>query len=569
MLPIDFDKIPFLKNTGWLTRREIAKKLRWYSLPGGMPLFLEGEDADMLWFVRTGSLGAFRTLPNGETELVGYIRSGEPVGEMALIAGEKHSSSVYALRDSELFGLEKKIYNKLILRYPELISGLAKLILIRLRQEDKIRKSGNSKVYSFFSASPSIDILYRANTIAEEIKKLGKKTIVLGHEALAETSDYFDELERTHDIIILAAQLGQDSWSQICLRQADRIWIFGRTDAKPSIPLLPENSIPMQRFKLVDIVLLRDMGKKNISTAQEWSKHSGAARVFNWRQSDNNDLKSLARIIAGKSVGLILSGGGARAYAHIGAVRALREENYDFDFLSGTSMGGVIAGCVAMGWNDQEIEKHIWDAFVKSNPLNDYVLPVVSFASGNKVDERLEEHFGETLIEDLRRPFFCVSANLMNGKLKIHREGRLRDALRASIAIPGLLPPVANEDEILVDGATLNNFPVDIMATIHRGINIGVDVTAQNALIPDEFISPPNFFGWVIQHGIHSPPPIAELLMRAATVPITNLKAPIQPDILATPELGNIALRDWKAFDVAIEAGYNNVKEILKNQQLQ
>lgn len=566
MLPLDFDKIPFLKNTGWLTRREIAKKLRWYSLPGGMPLFLENEDADMLWFVRTGSLGAFRTLPNGETELVGHIRSGEPVGEMALIAGEKHSSSVYALRDSELFGLEKKIYNKLIVRHPELMSGLARLILVRLRQEEKIRKSSQSKVYSFFASSPTIDIIYRANTIADEIRKLGKKVIVLGQEAIAETADYFDELERTHDIIILATQLGQDLWSQICLRQADRIWIFARTDAKPSLPLLPENATPMQNFKLVDVVLLRDMGKKNVSTAQEWANESCANRIFNWRQNDTGDLKSLSRVIAGKSVGLVLSGGGARAYAHIGAIRALREENYEFDFLSGTSMGGVIAACVAMGWNDKEIEQHIWDAFVKSNPLNDYVLPVVALASGKNVDERLKTHFGETLIEDLRRPFFCVSANLMNGKLKIHREGLLRDALRASISIPGLLPPVANENEILVDGATLNNFPVDIMSTIHRGINIGVDVTAQNALTPEEFINPPSFLKWAVKRGLHSPPPIAELLMRAATVPITNLKAPIQPDILSVPDLGSIALRDWKAFDIAIEAGYNNVKEILKNQ---
>jgi len=263
----------------------------------------------------------------------------------------------------------------------------------------------------------------------------------------------------------------------------------------------------------------------------------------------------------------VLSGGGARAYAHIGVVRALREANIPIDQIGGTSMGAIVAGCLAMGWDDDEIEMRIRKSFVESNPLGDYVLPVVSLSRGRRVDDRLQEHFGETLIEDLHTPFFCVSTNLVAGAPRVHKAGSLRRALRASISLPGILPPVVDGDHgLLVDGAVLKNFPVDVMRALHRGAIIGVDVARRGSINPKDFIEPPDFFAWVAQHGLQSPPPIASLLMRAATISVDPWQGRERTDLLVTPEMPDVDLRDWKRFDEAVAAGYEAAVAALKRQ---
>jgi NTE family protein len=260
--------------------------------------------------------------------------------------------------------------------------------------------------------------------------------------------------------------------------------------------------------------------------------------------------------MAGASIGLVLSGGGARAYAHIGAVRALRERGVPIDFVGGTSMGAIVAACVAMGWSDTEIERRIRDGFVASNPLGDHILPVVALTRGARVQERLNRHFGDVMIEDLEIPFFCVSSDLAAGAPRVHRRGRLVDALRASISLPGILPPVVDGDALLVDGAVMNNFPIDLMAGFHRGLTIGVDVAVAERVEPSLFVDPPGFVDWVIANGLRSAPPIVTLLMRAATVRQSVRPAGRPADILIEPKVVGVDLRDWRKYETAVADGY-------------
>ena len=125
-------------------------------------------------------------------------------------------------------------------------------------------------------------------------------------------------------------------------------------------------------------------------------------------------------------------------------------------------------------------------SFVDTNPLNDYTLPLVSLVSGRKVTRLLRREFDDSRIEDLPLPFFCVSSNLSSGQLAVHRRGELWRWLRASVAIPGVLPPVVHHGELFVDGATINNLPVDVMRDMPAsGRVIGVDVGADRAFTTD------------------------------------------------------------------------------------
>lgn len=551
--------IPFLHDASPEALAVAEAEAEWFSLPGGWPLFQAGEAPDGLYFVLSGSLAAFRVANEAsEPKLVGYIRAGEPVGEMALIAGDGHSASVYAIRDTEVLRFRRDTFERLIDMHPQLMRNLARLMLRRSREGARKSARAEPKVYALISTSPTIDLRLRARALGEALGRLGKNVCVIGEEADDMLSEWFDDLEQDHDAVFLISPIADTTWFRTCLRQADRVWILARSDAVPSIPLLPEEEFsPTRQFQLVDIVLLHHGSDRQEASTEQWRRACGAARIFHWHGLDDADAQRLARIISGQAMGLVLSGGGARAYAHLGVLRALREAKMPIDIVGGTSMGAVVAACYAMGWDDNDIEARIRKAFVESNPLGDYVLPVVALSRGRRVEQRLAANFGDTLIEDLRVPFFCVSTNLVSASAMVHRGGKLREALRASISLPGILPPVVDgAHALLVDGAVVMNFPVDVMKEFHRGPIVGVDVARKSTIDPQDYADTPDFITWVTRKGFQSAPPIASLLMHTATLSVDPWMGRDGADVLITPEIPDVDLRDWKKFDSAVAAGY-------------
>lgn len=575
------ESIPFLADVPRRALRAAGREATWFSLPAGTPLFEEGDVSDSIFFVVNGALGTFRQSLDGRTEFVAHIRAGEPVGEMALflaqdsdgdgvLENECHSNSVYALRDSEVLKITRKGFDRLIKAEPEILEAMIRLILLRLKQSRRRSDRAEPKIFALISTSPTMDLDLRARTLGESLTGIGLNVAIVDEvQGDEKPTAFFDALERDHDLVILTAAIGDTPWYRLAMRQADRIWVLARADARPSVPLFPEEPSPARAFQLIDVVLCHSSGERRACKPKTWSDAANATRIFHWNGLAGEDCNRLARVMAGRSIGLVLSGGGARAYAHIGVIRALRERGIAIDFVGGASMGAVIGACVAMGWNDAEIDWRIRKAFVDSNPLGDWQLPVVSMVRGKRVDSRLKEHFGESEIGDLALPFFAVSTNLTDGAYRIHRSGLLRRALRATISLPGILPPVVEEGEVLVDGAVLNNFPVDVMRDFHRGAVIGCDVArAPEGLSADEFISSKGFLPWVWEHGFSAPPPIAGLLMRTATLSINPNAGRELTDMLVLPELSDIELRDWRAYDPAVEAGYEAAIKALDGGEL-
>ena len=556
--------LPFFNRVEKAALRAVEAEVEWFCLPAGQTLFEEGEIADSFYLVRSGALAAFRRGADARPELVGHIRAGEPIGEMALVEDRPHSASVYALRDSELVKLPKAAFDKLTNKHASLMRELSKMMLSRIRAGESYRRS-EPRVFALISTSPTIDLEYRSQQLRDALEEMGVSSISCGEECADWPGPRLDKFEAEYDIVILQARLGNSNWARRAMARADRIWMMARADARPPTPLMPEDPSPAAKLKLIDMVMVHNEGVRKAANPSEWIAAADAARCFHWRQQNASDVRHMARTMCGKSVGLVLSGGGSRAYAHVGAIRAFKEAGVEFDFYGGASMGGIIAAGAAMGWDMDELEDRMRRAFVDSNPLSDWVMPVVSLTKGKRVDRRLKEHFGEIDISELPRPFFCVSSSLSSGATRIHRTGVLSRALRASIAIPGLLPPIVDGDDVLVDGAVFNNFPIQELKAYHRGVNVGCDVTRNNAINPDDFRDVPSFTGWVARHGLSDPPPIASLLMRAATAGTLEQHALTRraADILVLPEL-ELDMREWKRFDEAVEAGYKSAKRMMQ-----
>src|SRR6202042_723151 len=161
--------------------------------------------------------------------------------------------------------------------------------------------------------------------------------------------------------------------------------------------------------------------------------------------------------------------------------KALRASGVPIDLVGGTSMGAIVAAGVASRWTDEELVEGFRVAFVNANPLSDYTLPLISLYAGRRVSRLLRLAFGEKEIQDLILPFYCVTANLTTSNAEVHTVGRLWRWLRASVAIPGVIPPFNEAGEVHVDGGVINNFPVREMRRLGRGGTIGVEIDTGGA----------------------------------------------------------------------------------------
>lgn len=538
----------------------------WFSLPGGQILYAAGDPADQLYFVRAGRLGAFRRDEGHEPQFLGVIRPGEPAGEMALIAGAPHSADVVALRDSEIFALPRDAFFEACEADASVMTELARLMILRTRQAHNRGPMGEPSVFGFVPVGQPGLLRPLVERLAVEIARLDYSVTCVGSEAASAPTEWFSEVERTHDFVLYLAETTDIGWRQVVSRQVDRLFRVGRGDRKP--PKVTPNAYlaaPLQAQQLVDLILLQPAMAKAPVGSEAWMGAVEPARLFHLRRDHDGDVQRLARVITGQSVGLVLSGGGARAYAHVGAARALRERNVPIDFVGGVSMGAIVAAGLAMGWDDEELHRRIQEAFVNSSPLDDMALPILAMTRGEKVSARLAHHFGETQIADLWLPFFCLSSNLTTGAYHMHRRGLLRQALRATIALPGVLPPATEDNNVLVDGAVLKNFPADVMRASQLGPIVGVDVTGGRSITADDVARPESAWRWLLSGQWRKGPPIVSLLMRAATVSSGRdlIAAREATDVLVMPEVGRVEIRDFAAYEPAVAEGYRAMNEAL------
>lgn len=535
-------------------------KASWFALTGGELLFSAGDDPDSLYLVRSGRLGVFRQDDDQPPQFLGVIKPGEPVGEMALIAGTPHTASVVALRDSEILALPKEVFFEAVRTQPEVMIELSRLMLHRARE----RSPGVTEpsVFGFISVRgrpirPFVD------RVAAAVEAQGRTCQVIDHSALSSVSEWFSRMEDSHDFVLYVAELDEPSWANLCARQVDRLFLVGDALTVPPASIPIRTAHGLQQF--TDLILLRDPRMRTPANTAVWLDRINPGRWFHAIESDLRDAARIARIVTGTAVGLVLSGGGARAYAHIGAVRALHEAGIAFDFLGGSSMGAVIAAGPALGWTDEELDARIRTAFVRSDPLSDIAVPLVAMTRAGKVARLLQEAYGDIDIADMPLPFFAVSSNLTSGRIEVHRRGMLRRAMRASIAIPGVMPPVVIDGQVLVDGAVIKNFPTDVMRQLNAGPTIGVDVSQTRGVDPGALENPPSWWRWIISGAWKKGPPIVSILMRSATITtdaeMETSRAETDMLILPMPEGSDI--REWKVYEPVVEAGYKAAQAVL------
>jgi NTE family protein len=202
--------------------------------------------------------------------------------------------------------------------------------------------------------------------------------------------------------------------------------------------------------------------------------------------------------------------------------------------------------------------------------VNDYTLPIVALTRGNKVATRLRQHFGELSIESAWRPFFAVSTNLSTCTPHVHKTGPVWRALRASSALPGILPPMIENGDVLVDGAIMNNFPIDIMRNLRRGPVVGVDMQADDRFSSDigEFEAMSLYR--MIRKRADMPVNVFSVISRTATASslIHSQQSRVLADLLIEPEVRHIGLLNWRSLADTAESAYQSTRQLIDEQQI-
>ena len=352
--------------------------------------------------------------------------------------------------------------------------------------------------------------------------------------------------------MVYLAEPGPTPWTQLCLRQADSLLLVARGERRATaFDALRFDSTPGS-IRPLDIALMWDEGAPIKGTSAWLALHDFR---MHYHIRGATDLERLARLITRKAIGLVLSGGGARGVAHYGVTWALRDHNVPIDIVGGTSVGSIVAAMVASEWPRDKMEHCYDETFSGRSPLTDFTIPTVALLSGRRLAAWLEKWFGGLVIEDLPLSFFCLSTNLTAGRSAVHDRGLLTRWLRASISIPGILPPVINEGQIFVDGGVINNMPVDIMHRIGCGPIITVDIQSATPFTASKEARREGF----LRRSAPRQPSIFELLLRVATInsAATHGSAQSRSDILLKPDIGSIGLLNWKGLKTSMIKSYD------------
>ncbi|WP_266157254.1 patatin-like phospholipase family protein [Dyella silvatica] len=575
MLPSDVTEL--LKHSAVFSHLDatalaaLERELVWFCLPGGRPLFKAGEPADALYLLKSGSLGVF----NSPTERIQQIAAGDSVGEISLIGGERRNRTVRALRDSELLRLDRPAFEALVGRHPQAMLGVARVAIERLLRRDRDEAEPDApRTFALLPVDASVPARSLAMQLGQALEAYGSCAVIDAEQGTGRSSDWFAERESQLRFVIYLDTGSDPIWRQRCLRQAD-VLLLPVQAAQPARPWSETRPglAALARHRPLHLILLHAGHQPSLGAARRWRglfSHLAPDQLQHHHVSHQADIARLARMVSGHARGLVLAGGGARGMAHLGALRALRDAGHVFDAVGGTSIGAIIGAGVASEWSHDEMTEVFRRGFVEDRPLSDWTLPLIALTRGRHATRMLRHTFGALDIEDLPLSFFCVSTCLSGSGITVQRHGLLWLWLRASCAIPGILPPVLHQGRVYVDGALVNNLPTDVMSNNGVAHITAVDIRADINLLTtaEEYSTPPWWRLLLQRHQDIRRPGLVSTLVRAAMV---NSEGPSEhrrdrADLLLTPPLEHVGMLAWKDWQRAIEAGYVHTMEVLEQQ---
>ncbi|XP_047134405.1 patatin-like phospholipase domain-containing protein 7 isoform X1 [Hydra vulgaris] len=608
--------------------RNIDFALDWILQESGKPLFRQNDEPDSLYIVLNGRLRAVRAHRNGQKEIVHEYGRGEFVGLVEALTHTERTESVHAIRDTELAQIPEGLLSTIKICYPQVVSRLIQLLgerlITKMKRGSRLnvadskleRVAKNLGTLAVIPASNSVPLHNFTFELGLAISDIGSTLVLtsdvikqrLGNAVLeniheCNLSNWLSHQEDIHRIVVYQADMTMTEWTKRCIRQADAIMIVGRVDEDPQVGKLEEQ---LERMTLVraqkDLILLHDEESFVQPTntlewlnAREWvSAHYHIRcpkKIFKRKllseryandpnyecPSKHSDFARLARVLTGTSIGLVLGGGGARGIAHIGVIKALREADIPIDSIGGTSMGAFVGalyaeqGCVVK--TIQKCREGCKKMASMWRKILDMTYPYTSLFTGKAFNSEIHSTFGDIKIEDMLLPYFCVTTDINDSKMKIHQTGCCWRYVRASMSLSGYLPPMCDpvDGHLLLDGGYVNNLPGDVMRSLGVKTIICVDVGSEDEVALTNFGD--TLSGWWMLWNKFNPfaspvriPDMNGIQSRLAYVSCVGKLEEVKNSSFYNyirPPINRFKTLQFGSFDEILECGYHHGKAVL------
>jgi len=612
----------------------LRSRLQWVEIAAGETLMHQGDRGDSMYLSISGRLRALVRDDDGVERVVRELGRGEVIGEMSLYTGEPRSATVVAIRDSVLVRLAKADFTNLLASSAQMSISLTRQMIKRLSAANTRAVIPPPVTMALLPISEGVNALDFAQRLATHLKRLGTVCIVdassvdaaLGQPGLARSAStdtdgnrqialHLDQLELSHDFVLLVGDADASAWTQRCSRYNDEMLLLAMASCPPAIHVTEQRYL-MQRSERNDsaqiLILLHAADTACPGGTRHWLERRPISDHVHVRPALDRDMARLARIQSRTAIGLVLAGGGAKGLAHMGLFRALQEHRIEIDFVGGTSIGLVLAGggakglahmglfralqehrieidfvggtsigaiMAAMAASDQPLDAlmPIARTAFGDKPTGDFnLLPLISLIRGQRLRRILQvalKHiFGKLPdIEDLWKNYFCVASNYTQAREQVISHGALSKSILASVAIPGAFPPVLIDGDLLCDGGTFNNFPVNVMRR-RRGVGkvIGMELGTRKPL-PVALEEVPGT--WALLRDRLRPrpkrrytlPTLMTYLLNVSIMYSTSRQRESQKltDLYFKPALARVGMLQWGRFDSIAEQGYVHACEVL------
>ncbi|RYP27271.1 hypothetical protein DL768_011257 [Monosporascus sp. mg162] len=444
-------------------------------------------------------------------------------------------------------------------------------------------------------------------------------------------SQYLADLEEKYGLVIYIADTPVNSpWTQTCITQADCILLVGLAEGTPEVGEYEHFMLNMKSTARKSLVLLHADRYSPPGLTRSWLRNrvwingghyhlqmafrtntvpvhqaprkggptlkervqilqaeiqkytSRRIRHRPYYSPDapyKGDFHRLARRLCGKSIGLVLGGGGARGIAHIGIIRAMEEAGIPLDIIGGTSIGGFIGALYA---RHADVVPMFGLAKKFSGRMAsmwrfalDLTYPSVSYTTGHEFNRGIFKTFGNHQIEDFWLEYYCNTTNISKHRQEIHTSGYAWRYVRASMSLAGLLPPLCDEGSMLLDGGYIDNLTVSHMKSLGVDIIFAIDVGALDDDTPQAYGDSLSgiwaFWNrWNPFSSVPNPPTLAEIQARLAYVSSVDAleRAKTLPGcIYMRPPIDEYGTLDFGKFDEIYQMGYKFGQDFLKKMK--
>jgi lysophospholipid hydrolase len=578
--------------------QDIDNEMDWLLVRRGDNLFKQGDVGDSLFIVLDGRLCA--ATQDGDTGAEHWLQKygrGAIVGEMSLLTGEPRSATLYAVRDSEVCRLSRVAFDTLVEKHPTVMNQLT--VQMARRLHDSETNTGVQRLCTIAVVPISDGVAEFAHHLTQALmphgltRHLNRDTLTDLMGDLAQSLDddvdsplflgWLGEQETRYAYVIYEADRDGSPWTRRCIQQADRVLLVGRAHESSRLTYAEDVILHRQPERLrvpQELVLLHDSHEQQPQNTLAWLETRQVTRHHHIVMEDSNDLARLVRFLRGEAVSVVFGGGGLRGAAHIGVIRALNEAGIRADLVGGTSVGSYAAALYALGLPIDDLLKTVRDRLIRKDIILDFTLPMMAFNAGHKLTNALKDIFGDQRLEDLWTPCFIITSNVSEARMMVHRQGLIRRYVRASSALPGIYPPILDDNgDVLVDGSIFNIVPADVADAITEGGPvIAVDVDVMRKSRHYEFGDSVN--GWSLFFKRINPfmktprtPSMMKMLMRTSILAGSSVRIQKagQADLLLRPPVEEFGLFDVDpaTFDQMHDIGYAYAQEQLAAWQRQ